>query len=1227
MNSYFNTIIEKCRLKAAPGAVLLALLSLMVMAPAQAVTLGNSPLFLNTAVDANVFFEVDDSGSMDWEILTTQQWHACAYRNDAYCDGSPGYLVTNGQWRAYGGTVTETDTSTDPDTVTVSEYFGDFEYIFDNSDNVATNACTSDKESMYACGTDLNTNVPYQFDWRVLSADFNVMYYDPLQTYSPWQASCDAVGTACGNASFNAARSNPRDGEAGYTVLRDLDGFRYETWIDDRGFAGASPQAGAAVNANATPNGLVDLWDGHTTYTVSGTDIIETTVLYAPDNSGLNPVIGAPVTYAATDTLCHGGGSVCRTAADELQNIANWYQYARKRAFVTKGGLATVIQNHPEFRYGLSVINEHASLFVEVPPAAADYSAHNASLLDAMITLDWADAGTPLRQGLERAGNYFDNTDGRTDPIIDSCQKNFAVLFTDGYWNGADPGAAIGNADADANPLTLADVAKHYYDTDLSPLVNNVAPDANSNDLATHQHLVTYGVAFGVEGNLTDTNGDGWPDPALAEGDDWGNPFCSDCPEKIDDLWHAAYNSRGAFISARTPAAVASSLEAALQNIEGRTKSASSAAASTGHLRSDTLLFQAQFVAADWHGKLLAFGVSTTDGSVIVPAKMDASQRLPAPNSRTILTVDPDTGSAVPFSWASFTAGGTLQTALNKNALGTPDGLGEQRLEYLRGDASNENDSSGFRERPTSKLGDIVNSGPVYVGKPHFRYPDNWGTGEPESCSGCEYSAFKSAKSSREPIVYVGANDGMLHGFNAEDAADLMVEKLAYVPSPVYRNLSALTAPGYTHRYYVDGSPTYGDAFYGGAWHSVLVGGLNHGGQGIYALDITDPSGFSESGTGPADTVLWEFTDADDADLGYTYSQPAIVRMQNGDWAAVFGNGYNNTEADGNASTSGHAVLYIVNIEDGSLIEKIDTGVGDTTNPNGLATPAVVDINGDRLVDYIYAGDLRGNLWKFDVNSSSSSSWDVAFKSGANSKPLFIAKDASNNPQPITSRPEVGQGYFSFDIMVYFGTGRYLGGPDVADTSSQSFYAVSDTDSQINSRAGMLEQTITFQGTDPAFPNERLRTLSHDPLTKTHTGWFLDLPDSGERVASNPLLIDNRVIFVTIVPDSGTCSSGGYSWLMEINAENGGALADPPFDLNNDGVFDLRDMIDTDADGIGDTSPAGIRPGKGISPAPVRLMDVDKEHKYMPSSSGEIAHVVENPGSGFVGRQSWRQIR
>lgn len=269
-------------------------------------------------------------------------------------------------------------------------------------------------------------------------------------------------------------------------------------------------------------------------------------------------------------------------------------------------------------------------------------------------------------------------------------------------------------------------------------------------------------------------------------------------------------------------------------------------------------------------------------------------------------------------------------------------------MNYLRGDRSNENIGYNFRRR-NSALGDIVDSDPQYVGAPRYRYPDNLEV-KP-------YSAFRTTFEDRQPMVYVGANDGMLHAFAETDGREL----LAYIPNKVFSNLPLLSRNDYIHRYFVNEAPTVVDAFLPGHgaegnWRTVLVGGLGRGGQGIYALDVTDPSSFSEANA--ARIVLWEFDDEDDADLGYTYGSPSIAKMHNGKWVAVFGNGYNNSEADGHASTTGRAYLFIVDIETGKLIKKIDTGVGTTGTPNGLASPALIDTNGDFVVDYIYAGDL-----------------------------------------------------------------------------------------------------------------------------------------------------------------------------------------------------------------------------------------------------------------------------
>ena len=347
------------------------------------------------------------------------------------------------------------------------------------------------------------------------------------------------------------------------------------------------------------------------------------------------------------------------------------------------------------------------------------------------------------------------------------------------------------------------------------------------------------------------------------------------------------------------------------------------------------------------------------------------------------------------------------------------------------------------------------------------------------------------------------------------------------MPSSVYPQLQSLSSKTYAHQYFVDGSPTAADVFYGSQWHTVLVGGLNGGGQGIYALDVTYPaaatgvtnvSGWSTfSETNAASLVLWEFTDRDmnstsstntnfDADLGYTYSQPAIGKMANGKWAAIFGNGYNNTNADGAASTTGNAVLYVVDVQTGQLIKKFDTKKGmasspNTTTPNGLASPAIVDVDGDEIIDYIYAGDLQGNMWKFDVTNTNPSQWDSAYKSGSNPVPLFTALMGST-PQPITERPEVGE-HPEGGYLVYFGTGKYIETGDNSGTgqTTQTFYGIWDNGAAVgNSRSPLLQQQILAEVSSNSelwrltsnnlpTPNRRQRPQGLVYRPAKHPGW------------------------------------------------------------------------------------------------------------------------------------------
>jgi type IV pilus assembly protein PilY1 len=714
----------------------------------------------------------------------------------------------------------------------------------------------------------------------------------------------------------------------------------------------------------------------------------------------------------------------------------------------------------------------------------------------------------------------------------------------------------------------------------------------------------------------------------------WPTTFPARHPSAVDDIWHATINGRGELLNAKSSDELAEKLRSVLTSIVNQTGSASSASVNSGTISSDTRLFQAKFDSRDWSGQLLAFGINS-DGS-LGAQDWDASTQLPAANSRAIITVN-STGTPVPFRWASLDA--TRQGQIDADAT-----IGAARLNYLRGDGTNERPAGlGFRPR-TNKLGDIISSSPIFVRRPGFGYRD--------TMENDPYSEFRADNEDRDPIVYAGANDGMLHAFDANTGR----ERLAFVPSTAYRNLATLSNTNYAHRFFVDGAPSLGDVYIDGEWQTVLVGGMNRGGQGIYALNITDPDDFSEANA--SSLVMWEFTDADHADLGYTYSQPSVVKLNNGKWAAIFGNGYNNTEVDGIQSATGNAVLYIVDIEDGSIMtaggDPLDTGIGTADDPeglgrpNGMSTPAAVDVNGDDIVDFVYAGDLFGNMWKVDLRSDDEDDWKFSFGTAAVPLPLFSARDpdVATRPQPITSRPEVIRGPRGVGSMVLFGTGKYLENLDkIVDTNDpeiQAHYGLHDRNShdgngvqaddnritdldQLTEQRILQEPTVTFDGTPVT-----VRLMTDLPVESGDKGWYLNLVSpngfQGERQISNTLVRNNRVIFVTMIPDVDPCGFGGTSWLMELNALTGGRLPETPFDLNNDGVFNEEDF----ANGV----PVGGRQlGVGIATDPGILMGESggdprgAEYKYNAGTTGGIAVTRENPGPGASGRQSWRQIR
>lgn len=674
----------------------------------------------------------------------------------------------------------------------------------------------------------------------------------------------------------------------------------------------------------------------------------------------------------------------------------------------------------------------------------------------------------------------------------------------------------------------------------------------------------------------------------------------------------------------------------AFNNILAETSSASAVATNSTRLDTGTQLFQARFNSEFWSGELRALNVNA-DGS-IGATTWEASELIPPAANRTIATWDHAAGEAVEFEWDQLSD--EYQAAVRS----------EELLNYLRGDTSGEQRNNGtFRNRPKGLLGDIVNSDPVFVGNQDYGF-SRLPVGSPERLADDSnpYRTFKSSIS-RKAMVYAGANDGMLHGFCAGSCGNASPgqEILAYVPGALAYTpgqapadpvrLVELANPAYQHRYYVDGSARVVDAYLGtgdGAdWATVLLGSLGAGGRSVFALDVTDPDDFG------ADKVLWEFpnsdtTAADRAEVGIGITQPTIARLAaDNKWVAIFGNGYN--------SQSGQAALFIVDLNTGNLLKRIPVG---TAGDNGLSAVYPADINGDGITDYVYAGDMKGNVWRFDLNGITQTSWIA----GLSGKPVFTTQ--AN--QPITTRLVAGN-HPSGGVMLYFGTGRYLGDTDriVANNPPvQSFYGVWDHDvySSVNmnnktrlvSPSNLQQQTIMYDSssaitasdTAANFPVRVMSDTAFEYGTNGNgkQGWYLNLvyptgtAGDGERVTSAATLRAGKIIFATNIPSGDPCAYGGSSWLMEMDALSGRRLDGSVFDVNNDGKIDDADFVLWGGNNRGSVGGRGF---DELIRNPGIISGGEIEYKYTSGSSGNIGVTKEDAGSAATGRQSWRQLQ
>jgi len=1236
--------------------------------------LAQVPLEQSATVPPNVMVVMDTSGSMDWNLVVAGN------------DENGGFLLDNS---AIARRPVETsysylwdlDTNTYPST-------SSFGFIVPTEDALRADGGHDDNTNLFGV-------------WRARSSEFNTLYYDPETFYEPW------IGQDEDNLDFvdadpEAIRLNPVDPDDTFDML-ELHSY------------GSSNVPNWLTRGGSSRVDVDDLYIPFYYETAASAPLLETDaytrkVEILPAN--------APFPGGANRDDCRDDGDPLECTYDqEIQNFANWFQYYRNREFVTKGSIGNVVAEVQDIRVGYETVDNPTS--EDIAHMNDLYSeGEKKELLDNIYAVD-SFGGTPLRQMLGRASRILGCQIAGDCPALPEpegqCQQNFILLFSDGYWNGGtgvsdntdinDPMSDFdGGRYADDVSQTLADVAMEFYENDLFPLVDDEVP-VGSRDVSgavdgyfdgvdsMHQHVKTYAIAFGASGTITPSTAKTHP---VGNAFGWTDPFDGNL-EKIDDMLHASINGRGDYLSAGNPAELQAAFEAAFLEFTQAASSASAAAFNSTSLRDGTLLYRGFYDLRDRTGELTATEVDNSGNLADTPTWLASEQLDPAsilPSERKLVTYNPAVGGGVPFTFANLTV--DQQTTLNS-----------AQLDYIRGERGDEEPTGTLREREPlgSLLGPIVNSSPVFVGTPRAINRDQ----SPFPTDDL-YSDFVDDVGSRTPVVYVGGNDGIMHGFSAETG----LEVYGFLPNKIldasvdYSNkLNDFTSPFYLHKYYVDLSPRLNDVYMRPSasgskqWITSLVGGLGAGGKGMFALNVTDPDYADASAA--ADTVLWEFTDDDDTypvnasgvplggaidavvdpdgdpvrDLGVSLSQP-LVQMTNhqdggtparNEWAAIFGNGIN--------STAGIAKLFVLFMDrglngwgDADDFVKIDTGFGVPLPgeqlegyPNGLGSPTSIDADLNGTVDYVYAGDRIGNLFRFDMTSDDPDDWHAVR--------LFTATyndGVQDVVQPIQSRPLVVKNPDGVGFIVIVGTGSLVTSDDSSSTEIQSIYGVWDrltsnpaTALDETKTLRLVEQTITNvvdDSTDPAVTRRTVTANAVEYVAESDVpgtyGWYIDLdmpratnalsgavnldetgqapPDPqypGEKAVRRLVFRNGAVITTTVLPatDATSCFGARPGSILVFDAFNGGDAVQPIIDFNNDGVVDEGDLV----------SVGGVDYSAGLlfnqSDLDGSLVDLstlggegDTDFLFVSGGNDTVSYRIRGINDGKTGRLSWVEL-
>lgn len=937
------------------------------------------------------------------------------------------------------------------------------------------------------------------------------------QSYSGNQQALDIItqiNNKTSSTGFSAAIESSGSRTLIITAPYSVSGTNSDKNTDFNGDSISTSGSNFTVSSKTNFSGGVNYVPAVTGQTFTKVEIVPTTTSY-PKGVDRTDCTGATCTYA-----------------QELQNFANWFQYYKTRMDMMKSATSRVFAQVSDtspgigFRVGFRLISSKTASEV----AIADFNSTQKSTFFTTLFSIVPSSSTTLRGALSEAGRLYGGKH-TYDPIQQSCQQNFTFLSTDGYWNTSGESTSygpfvlnsntnVGNQDGstegwglpytDASNLsnTLADVAAYYWKTDLRGTMTDNVP-TSARDSANWQHMVTFTMGLGIPGNLTYaesylTGGSSDYNNLVngVSGFNWGNPITNTAESRIDDLWHAAVNGRGIYFAASNPSEIANSLITALNSAAAIT--GSGAAAATSNLEpvaGDNYAYTASYTTKDWVGNLKAQTIDLTTGAIdgtttlweaqpLLDSKASAGTRVLYTMDKALTTEDKKVtlnwSTINTKGWSSYFNPGNLSQCIG--TFSVCSGHTNQNLfEYLVNAGTN---PSGSYRGLISRLGDIVNSQPVYVGSPQFGYQD---TG---------YSGYQSTHANRAGIVFVGANDGFLHAFDAVTGE----EKWAYAPFETLNKMYKIADYNYSgnHQYFVDGKITVGDVWDGSSWRTILVSGLGAGGKAYFAMDITNPL---------APKALWEFTNGE---LGFTFGNPIISKLSDGSWSVIVSSGYNST-AKGK--------LFVLNPITGAL--KYSVQASASTNDSGLAKIAnwVTNPQQDNTTQWVYGGDLDGKIWKFTLGASSGSVTQFAALG-----------------EPITTKPTIAAvtGTAGATIpAVLQGTGKFLEVSDKADSSKRSVYALKDDgtvhSAGIKSSGDYVRQTLSVA-------TSTTRTSTNNNMDwSTKKGWWVEFLDDGERVNVDPKLQLNTFVVPTNVPSltPTACSAGGYSWLNYFDVLTG----------------------------------------------------------------------------------------